>query len=76
MYFLVLNWEQKKSDKTNQVFLNDMPVPPNNQIRLSVTNENGASEKSPAFLVKCSSGCGTNFINNILNISLPFIFKV
>ena len=47
-----------------------MSVPPNNQIRLSVTNENGASEKSPAFLVKCSSGCGTKFINNYLNISL------
>ncbi len=52
-----------------------MSVPPNNQIRLSVTNENGASEKSPAFLVKCSSGCGTNFIKNYLNISLQGFFR-
>jgi len=56
--FKDLNWEQKKSDKTNQVFLNDIPVPPNNQIRLSVTNENGASEKSPVFLVNCLGECG------------------
>lgn len=60
-----LNWEQKKSDKMSQAFLKDTPVPPNNQIRMTVTNENGASEKSPIFLVKCLGECGMKLITLI-----------
>ena len=49
----------------SQAFLKDTPVPPNNQIRMTVTNENGASEKSPIFLVKCLGECGMKLITLI-----------